>query len=281
MNIYTHAFRDIIKHKYTHEEKIKLLQECIDLGADIKYGNSEALGVAVRKGDCDLIIFLINNGIDIHADNHNFLTACSYGNIKIIKLFLSMGVDVSGPNNLIITELMVQNNFRLNVLELLVENGANLFLNDNYLLFELCSGKCCFLESIEETNNKEDWSSYTEMVQKHPIDVLEYLIKIAENQIPYNKLLELAIYSSAPVDFIKVLLDHGADPNILIDGKVSLLKYSALNIRIRNCKILLQYGADINSCKNLLDNDVFSQNMDTNFVKEIIILFEQNGLELI
>lgn len=49
------------------------------------------------------------------------------------------------------------------------------------------------------------------------------------------------------VTLVKLLLDHGADPNYLVDGKLPLLRIAVLCHQTESTRLLLQHGADPNA----------------------------------
>lgn len=80
--------------KYSDDEKIEVIKECIDGGIDINQNSSEILIKAIQNNK--IVNFLIDMKIDIRVNNDNALVmACEFERIEIIKLLLREGANAS------------------------------------------------------------------------------------------------------------------------------------------------------------------------------------------
>lgn len=249
------AFDTIINYNsYTNEQKIQVLQECVDIGIDINQNNSEILICAIDDNNYSIVKFLIENGINIGMDNSKPLEkACRLGNIKIIKLLLD-----AGSNKTNIFESTI---YDVEVVKLLIEYGYNPFDDNNTLLCNSCK------------NNS--------------IDIVKYLISIgADCTKPNNQPIENVFRKYRKYEIKELLLRNGADPNHIKNtnnGKVSLLEYSVRHSNLKNCELLFAYGANVESCTNIINCDYdkfYSGHFYHHDMIKIIELFMVHGLDI-
>lgn len=234
------------------EEKIEIMRECILEGVDVNYNNSIALFEAIGYGDAKLVNFLIDSGIDIHAkDDYALRRACENGEFEIVKLLLSVGANMNSTKK----PLILQTG-HIEIIKLLIEHGADPFVNDNKLL----------LNSIDD------------------LELVKYLISIGVDVIkPNNKPILEIFENKGNIEVKRLLLENDADPNAMkqyATGSINLLECT-INIRdIEGCKLLFEFGADINLCYNLINKnyDYFSRSY--NRTQEFIDLFMDHGLDI-
>lgn len=247
------ALDNIVKYNsYTNEQKIAVLQECIDSGFDINRNNSQILLQSVNSKNYQIIKFLIDNGINI---GENILEeACRIKDTPIIKLLLDSGADLHVNNNTIIK--CIYDNVEL--IKLLMEYGFDPNSNNNGVMREACYfGK---------------------------IDVVKYLLSIGVSCIePNNQPWLNAFNNSGIYNMKELLLQNGADPNIIKDTKrnISLLEFCVMNCNFEDCELLFKYGANINSCQNIINRNYSCfPYFDDYHSDKIIKLFMLHGLDI-
>lgn len=277
-----YAFEKIVSDKYVeNDKKIRIIKECMESGVDINYNNAIVLLSAIKANNYEMVSFLIDLGIDIRANNDSALICACYetydddngrnycrkshnifneNKFKIINLLLSLGADVCAQNNAPMSNYIKSfGDITINVIKLLVEYGADPFCHDNLLLNEVC----------DKTN----------------LLIFEYLISIGANCANIKSYRIRSIFTNhGTIKFVKILLDNGIGPNTIIDDR-SLLEWSMCYKLESNCKLLLEYGADINLCHNIINvNRSFFHDFisctSRNKMKPICSLFLEYGIDI-
>lgn len=287
--IYQVAFDSIITKKdYTIDEKIEVLKICLESGIDINRKKSHVLMSAIAYDNLRIINFLIENGIDIRADN-DFALFWVYEQIiksrntkgsiartlDIMELLLSLGVDPNARNNKLIIIMCNSKTIHIDIIKLLVKYGMDAFAHSNKLFEKACKDKN--LESVK------------------------YLISIGADCTGLNNMaISYAFDKNENYELKKILLDSGANPNTtnkleicFPDGKYRNNSYNLLEISVlygydvESCKMLLEYGADINLCHNLINKFKIDMRCTFNIgdhaekkAKECINLFLEYGLDI-
>lgn len=265
---YLYIFDTIINSQHIDyyldtNKKIKLLQECLDFGIDINHNNSRALIKAIENDDIKIVRFLIDNGINIRAnDDLALITACGNDNIddiETIKLLLSLGADPNAQNNkpLSISISDLDNIMVIEVVKLLIDSGADPFADPN-LLSNACS------------------TNYLLLVEY----LLSIGIKCSDSDICY--VFKLHIGGSFPIK--KLLLDNEANPNAKYDNGLFLLEYNIIYDGFNEIKLLLEYGADVNLCYNIINRTPFFKSeikyRRIGSIKRIAELLFEYGLDI-
>lgn len=269
--------------------KQNIIRECIDMPEyfDINYNESEALMHATHFCDYRMVKLLIENGINVCAQNNlAIINACKVTvNIKMIKLLIENGADVSAQNNEAIVTAC-QCVYNVDIIKILVEHGADPFARNNTLI---CSAKCVdivkFLMELGAdpfVNNNELF--YNACKSKN-INLVEFLIKIGTDCTqPDNKPICSLFIGQKPMELKKLLLDNGADPNSKDESGEYLLERAVLNISVEDCALLLEYGADINLCwkeiDELINYDSSYYFKDPEGMQDIIALFKEHGVDI-
>lgn len=248
---------------YTPEKKITILQKCIELGADINRDDSAILFSAVMSNEFNVLSFLIDNGINVIArNNYALIYACCVrgpefdkSRLDIIKLLISSGVDPGAYDNAVIRELCKRSvDTNVNIIRLLIENGADPFLDNNILFHRACDAKNLLL--------------------------VTYLISIGVN---CADITGLSIFdSNNHMELKKLVLDNGYNPNSVYNN-MSPLESSLDVYSIDSCKLLFEYGADVNCCYTIIEKRYKIFRLDGhNYAKEIqfIDLFMSHGLDI-
>lgn len=227
------AFKNIIDdHSYSVDEKINILETCIDNGVDINYDNSQVLIQAILRKNLLVITFLINSGIDIQTNNEILIEACSQTDTQILKILLLAGLD---PTDNFIIKYYSDNmangmSMELDIIKLLVENGVDPFSHDN-ALWKIA---CYFMD----------------------YNLATYLISIG---VKCNELDHVSMHGVfhryGNMQIKKLFLENGVNPNVIMPITLCPLEFAILYEDLDSCKLLLEYGADINLCHNIVNEN--------------------------
>jgi len=206
--------------------------------------------------------------IEIHMDNNNLLRkAVVKKDIQAVRWLISKGVDVNtGEDSVLRPILEASEHFCSEIIKLLVDAGADMNVAYDYirgrinpLVCAIKHGDVELVKYLIEKGAKFDKKLGTDPKSLFDvckdIDVLKYLIEIfgpnAENGFPlWNLLWNLLSYRTTSKDIrrIEVLLNSGADPNIVPSGLdptdilLSLLIKGNNEHKIEIIKMLLKYG---------------------------------------
>ena len=240
----------------------KLIQSGARLGRT-DYGDNYVWAEIVRKGNVEVLQIVIEHGIDedsTDTDGKSMLRlVIESGDVEAVRYLLDLGVTLPtyqpnaklkpckkcGTNRLCmyldrhheqanqdpcIAAIDTRN---LNIIHLLEKHGAQSFNSLNVFIY---------------ATNIPDVIEYLLNKYTYPLNI-EYTVKGARcGCFCYCTLLVNACYSNN-VDVVKVLLDHGADPNKKMCEKKC---FSVINIAIRQCNVkvvahLIRSGLDVNS----------------------------------
>lgn len=225
-----YSFSNIIdNNEIDTDYKLSMMKECIDLsnvtGFDINYNESEAL--FIERNDYAVVKLLVENGINVSARNNQaIIDICkTHENFDIIKLLIAYGADPLARNNEPIS--LVGN---IDTVKFFINLGADPFAHNNKLFRSAC-------------------------IRGNKI-LVDYLISIGANCTEPNNMPICSTYFHCGRNEIKkLLLDNGADPNTIYiseydatSGKEYLLDKAIRNCDYDGCKLLLEYGADVNLC---------------------------------
>lgn len=259
--VYKFAFESLCENnKIESERRIQIIKECIEAGIDISYDDSKLLITAIQNKDNETVNFLIDNGIDFKAKNNNALQmACMHNNSEIIKLLLRLGAE---PNSDAL--LLVNDN---DIIKLFIEYGVDPFANSNRLFIKLC---------------RNDIN----------LSMVEYLISIGANcSEPDNEPIAQAFKSHYNPKIRRLLLDNKADPNAMASffqedsDDICLLELCIVKVDLDGCKLLFEYGVDINHCHSIInkkyryDARIYKEEKEL-ALKPIIDLFMEQGLDI-
>jgi ankyrin repeat protein len=119
-------------HDYT-KEFIKFFK--LDINNTFINNKNEALIIAAGKGYLEILKYLHQNGIDIHADDdYIFRSAVYYDYIEIVKYLHQNGANIAIDNNIALR--WAASYGYLEIFKYLLKNGAALMLGDDYSVFE-------------------------------------------------------------------------------------------------------------------------------------------------
>lgn len=264
--IYLYALKSIYGDlEITQDEIMFILKECVNFGIDISKHSFYIFLSAIMHNHMEIINFLIEHRIDIRQNNDEALrTACEYANIELIKLLLNMGADAISQNGKCFDQIRLYGNETVNentiidIIKLLIEFGGDPFANDNYFFNKIC-------------------------INYNHSNVIKYLISIGGTGA------KLTV--GMPIKIMKLLFENGSNPNIGLaptqKQRTQLLEHYIYHMRLDYCKLLLDYNADINLCKNLVNKNykffVGGRVWDTegiNLMKQIVELFAEFGHDI-
>jgi ankyrin repeat protein len=191
--------------------------------------------------------YLIDKGIDYKMKNSNGDTplhfACIKGNINLVKLLHEKGCDLNEfnkeHNNAII--FAVGNNC-IDVVKYLIDNNVNLNVIDgeNISLLHMCIGVNFNLDSYK-----------LKIIENKKLKIMKMILEKDKSMIDYycpkdfyTPLLTATMFNRK--DFIKMLLEYGANPNINGPLNYSPLYHAVCNNDFEIVKLLVDKGADVN-----------------------------------
>lgn len=212
------------------ERRIKIIKECVEAGLNINTEEYQILILAIQNNDTETAKFLIENNINMQDGLGSYLNeACVNNNVEITKLLLELGADINLKYSTSISKTR-----NLDIIKLLVEHGADPFVNSNELLMRVF------------TNNKS-------------LPIIEYLTSIGMDCTKLNNKQVAKIFiQNGNLQIKKLLLEHGINSNAMTsdytnDSEICLLELAIIKLDFYTCKLLLEYGADINLCYNIIN----------------------------
>ena len=92
--------------------------------------DNKALRYAAQSGHLDMVKLLVENGINIYADNEWALqVAAQNGHLEVVKFLVEHGADIHVDNDWSL-RMAVQQGY-LEVVKFLMEHKANIHIHDN------------------------------------------------------------------------------------------------------------------------------------------------------
>ena len=177
----------------------------------------EKLYLLIRSNNLSEAKKIINQGIDLTADNNMFIQVASErGNIEIIHLLLEHGVDITANNNEAIQRASDEGH--LEVVRLLLQHGA--IPTD---------------EAIKSASRRGH------------LEVVRLLLKHGANSSTGNNYSIKIASKFGYIEIIKLLLEYGADINA--DGD-EVIQYASIGNHIETIRFLLEHGANPTSTTN-------------------------------
>ena len=191
----------------SQEKYMEIIRQLVDLGAYSTNTLNEVLQLAVEGGYTDLVKFLIERGADVTADdNQAIIIAAKRGNKEIVEVLLENGADVTEvwPYKLLESPVNCGN---IGLVKLLIEHGV--------------VETDCFSLIFDAINGGYE-------------KVVKILIKYAdENTKKDSGLLEAAI-ENKNLKIIKILLENGADIELLKQKDMQLALLYDPNIILKD-----------------------------------------------
>ncbi|KAG7409856.1 Ankyrin-2 [Fusarium oxysporum f. sp. rapae] len=224
------------------------------------YDTKTAVTVALENDLAEVIQVLVDNGLDPSKPIDSMLKtylhqASELGAVKSVAVMLKAGANVSARHHIDGTPLyFAAIKGKVEVIKLLMEHGADAG----------CLGV-------------EDYSPLAEAVRRNQPLAVEAILQSSRNTgmtkskaIPAS-LFYAAAASSSPT-LIKLLLQHGANPNIAPDGRFPLTVAAEYG-NVEMVKVLLECGVDIDA-QYEGDDTPLHMAMKGNHPETIMVLIE-------
>lgn len=236
---------------YTNLSTIKFLTIH---GADLNLINITNLMGRHLEIDLDIIIFLVENGIDIatHLDKL-ILHSINSNSIESVKYFINMVTDIHIRNELFL--FFAVERCHIEIIKLLLENGADIYSrNNSILLFNKYNVQNEISEMINHMNINTAFVHDNEFTNNRLV-VFKYLIKMgAMITEPHNFHRYYLHWCTIDEECLIYFLDAGLDLNKRINAKIvwndipmdilSTLGYMIWRNSSEMVKLLLRHGAD-------------------------------------
>ncbi len=280
---------------------VKLLLES---GADVNYDKPAAFLAAFQISNYyPMVELLLEFGADIHCDEYQILTEAisQTHDYHLIKLLLDNGIDANISNGAGIyyvfsarsynTEPFVPN---MDILKLLIERGA--VPTDHIMNTTICLAcnhdhldSIKFLVSLGANPSAQNNMPMCIACANHNLNIVQYLASLGASYTePNNKPIFEAFQRRGGTEIKKLLLESGADPNIIYHyplyatkANACPLDMSVISADLENCKLLFAYGADVALCNILPVKHTLFRNIPDEYQKsEFVNLFMSHGLDI-
>ncbi|MCP4602721.1 MAG: hypothetical protein GY847_19765 [Proteobacteria bacterium] len=242
----------------------ELISLLLAKGASIKHLDSDSrspLSIAAEKGDKNMSAFLIEKGADVNQSNKKdqsplFLAAKS-GHIEVVELLLENGARVGH----ISLHSMIHFD---DVMQVLIEKGAKLNTKDAYgntpLYLAIRRGQIATANLLIErgadvcAENKDKKTALHVAVQYGPQkEIIKRLLAAGVDVNAADKYNETPLHYALREDvaeIVKLLLEHGANPNtkVTVRGRATkrtTLQYAIDSGQIALLDLLISHGADL------------------------------------
>lgn len=310
-NLHICAFDHIIDDGYTDAEKIAVLEECITSGVNINRNNSNALCSAIHKKSFPIVEFLINAGAEINSD---VMCSAVLSGYDMVKYLVDKGARINPDDYISLNTAVSEKNYA--IVKLLIDKGINVRTNDDIALYISCMEDNLeiiglLLQSGADANSKKnkitdinnvcknvnllkllveygfDLSIHSNILmisacRNNKIDIVEYLISMGAN-CAGNDVIVTAYRCNSDLKLRRLLLENGANTNSIVNHyeyTMSLLEYSTASRNLEDCKLLLEFGADVNQCHNFIPNVYLGMKKEADKLEKIIELFMEYGLDI-
>jgi ankyrin repeat protein len=158
--------------------QIAVMEYLCDQGADIRACNDEAIQFAAWKGDLTIIVSILQrceNPIKQNMirmfDNSAVRQAAMNGHLDVVKYLCEQGVDIHAKNNLAVRYAAM--NGHLEVVQYLVEQGADI---DEAVRYAVEKGHLDVVQYLVEQGADID-EAVRYAVEKGHLDVVQYLVE--------------------------------------------------------------------------------------------------------
>ncbi len=268
-----------------HDGQVDLIDKMIELGYDINSLDNCGSGIstlsyAAQRCDAELVEFLLEKGADPNISNHNgqvpLIAALRYHDknpIGSIKLLIDAGANVNSqqkPNRITALHRAIRKKNNTEVIQLLIDAKASVdqISGNKYQYTPLMwsvmkkhfeNAKLLLKAGADPTiKSKQNKTPIFEALKNDSKGKLFGLIlKNSEGiEVLYKKnpkmAMYLALYDKSGKS-LKKLLKQGFDPNYRNTKfyDMTILMYAAQYSGIKNVKILVEAGADINATCSL------------------------------
>ena len=214
--------------KAIDEGDIVTLRRLIENGVDIHANDAYALRWAAQNGHFDVVKLLLDNGADIHAFcDYALGRAAENGHFDVMKLLLDNDADIHAGDNLALRSAAQNGHF--DVVKLLLDNGADIHADYDYAL--------------------------SRAAENGHFDVVKLLL---DNDADIHALHDFALGRAAQnghFDVVKLLLDNDADIHA---GDNLALRLAAKNRHFDVLELLTQGDEELKK-KYLPDTEEYTQ----------------------
>lgn len=248
---YKQRILEVSNMKENSQEKyMEIIRQLVDLGAYSTNTLNEVLQLAVEGGYTELVKFLIERGADVTADdNQAIIIAAKGGNNEVIELLLEKGADVEARHNLVIYRAIISG--KIEVVKLLLEKGANLAecYTVDLLLSAVEIGNKELVEVLLE-NGADVTEVWPYELLESPVNcgnigLVKLLIEHGVVETDCFSLILDAI-NGGYEKVVKILIKYADEKTKKAKG---LLEAAIENKNLKIIKILLENGADIEILK--------------------------------
>lgn len=218
------------------------------------------------KYSLDAIKYFVNLGVDIDIINKLLWKACKYTQIECVVYLLENGSDIHYKNNSILNlvhySINSHNNNWMDITKLLIKHGAV----PNDLMYTFC------LYIIMIRSHRFDVELFTYFLNTgiNPNNKFDLKIKdkyVYEDNVEY--ILDAIVYVDK-IDLLMLCLEYGADPYI---NNHSPLKLAIKMNRLEFINLLLKLGSivdpDLDYCVNIATIDLLDQYQINHKLKKI------------
>lgn len=243
-------------------------------------GYETPLDLAIKNNDMDMVKFLVELGVDVNDNNHNFGMRHQIinSNITWIKFFIDLGAKL---DNLL--PIAVSSNNK-DVVELLLENGAIIEKN-NILHYAKSKEMAEFLISLGADINGENGygtplSQYVSTTGT-PLNLIKFIIDSGANIKAKNSDGKTPLHVAVEfhnIDYVKVLIERGADLEAKDNnGNTPIMRLNPSRRGAKEMlKLLIANGADVNA-KDNWDNTLLHFVAKFSSVESFIELLIKHG----
>jgi len=216
-----------------------------------KYSNIEVTNKNliryVKKGKINIVRYLVENGVDIHAlNNRALIIGAENGHLKVVRYLVENGANIHTTNDYALR--YSAKNGHLNVVKYLVENGANISAGHDYALRK--SAENGHLEVVrylvEKGANIHDYVLRKSIENNH-LEIVKYLAeqgKIQDRDENYNNYVFSLSVEVGNLEIAKYYFENGADINF---ENSAPLRYAAGKGHLEIVRYLVEKGADIHA----------------------------------
>ena len=246
----------------SQEDGVRVAQLLLERGADVNTRRNDhwtPLHVASYFGNVEIVRLLLDHGADPETNAEGDMGSkplhkVSYGKyrsqedgVRVAQLLPERGADVNTRRNDDWTPLHVASYFgNVEIVRLLLDHGADPEANAE----DHMGDKPLHQVSCGSYRSPEDGVCVAQLLLERGADVNT---RRNDHQTP----LHLASYLGI-VEIVRLLLDHGADPEANAEGNVgskplhmvSYGKYRSQEDGVRVAQLLLERGADVNTRRN-------------------------------
>lgn len=200
---------------YAKNNNLECLKFLYNLGVSSDGLFLALTNVASIENSIPILEFLINNGVSQEAKDQALVNAIKSDNFENIEFLMNSGITQEGKDK----ALKSTSQAPIKIVEYLVDNGASIHTDDEYLLkWASFFGKLKTVKYLVEhgaTVSAENDKALENATTNGYINVIKYLIEHGANVNIYNGyVITSAVKGKAPLDFIKFLVDHGAKVNV-------------------------------------------------------------------